>query len=234
MKFISKLVAVLAAVMSCASFGADALNAQSFKPVSTWPYMYQDFQQGWITTFQGSKIKYGKLNVSVLNGRAHYIDKGVFMEANISSVSLLTIGDDSYVLTSGGLVQVLRNTEHTAVVLSTRLDKDAMNKVSIGYGKSSIASTQNVTLDSITNDMDYSVNKTMESAVGNKNDGEVLPLSIVKGILYKGMFVPATKADVLAIPGIDKSKVKEYFKSNKVKFSDVESLAALAEFLYTI
>jgi hypothetical protein len=51
------------------------------------------------------------------------------------------------------------------------------------------------------------------------------------GIYYKGMFVPATRYDVLNIFGIDKDAVKDFIKTEKIRFKDVEDLGKLLEFL---
>ena len=59
-------------------------------------------------------------------------------------------------------------------------------------------------------------------------------LQEVKGIYYKGSFVPAARVDVLRIQGIDKEAVKQYIKKEKIKFGSIDDLAALADYLYTL
>ncbi len=234
-KITMKKIVTLATVALFTLMGL-SVSAQNkeFKPLTTWPYLYEDFQEGWITTYQGTRINYDQINVNLANGKVHYIDKGTIMEANASTIALLSISGDSFICASGRMVKVLQHTQNGAVVQSISVDIDTMNKADIGYGTSSIASTQNVSAAVLSTDMDFSINKAMDSINTDKYSGEELPLMKINGIYYKGMFYPGTRTDILNIPGIDKDTVKNYLKTEKIKFSNVDDLAKVVEYLYSL
>lgn len=207
---------------------------EKYVPLTTWPYVYEDFLPGRIKTYQGGDIAYDKLNVNLVNGRAHFVKDGKIMEADMKTIALMTIGEDSYVCASGKMVKVVKNTLHSAVVLSTTVDTEAMSKADIGYGKSSTASTQGVSLTAISGDMDYSVNRSLDDLSSKRKTGEKLVLKNVTGIYYRGSFVPATKIDILNIPGIDKEAVKDFIKREKIKFKNADDLGRLVDFMYSL
>jgi len=208
--------------------------AQKYEPTAGWAYLYENFSEGKIyLSSGGSPVEYDKLNVSLPDGRVHYVDNGVIMEAGSGTVAAVEIAGEKYVPASGRMSKVLRDCSEGAVVLQTTIDTEAMSRVSIGYGTSSLASTQNLSLDAISSSLTYSVNKSLDEASRGRNTGEKLPLKETTGILYKGMFVPATKIDVLNIGGIDKAAVKDFLKKEKIKFKSPDDLARLTEFLYS-
>lgn len=210
------------------------LEAAEYEPTTNWPYAYEEFSAGHIKTYRGGDISYDKLNVSLLSGRVHYVEDGVIMQADINTIALLVVGDDSWMSVGGRMVKVMRSTASSAVLLRLTVDTDAMNSADIGYGKSSIASTSGLSLVALGSGMDYSVNRSLDDLQKERYDGEPLELREVSGIYYKGTFVPATRVDVLKIPGIDKDAVKQYLKTEKIKFNRTDDLARLADFLYTL
>ncbi len=229
-KRILKLFLVVSALVTSFSLFA---QDRDYEPLTTWPYLYGNFVPGSITTFHGSDIDYGLVNVNVINGKVHYVQDGKIMEADMRTVSSVRIGDDEYVNISGGLVKLLRECERGAVVCSIRVDTEAMNKSDIGYGKSSLASTQNVSLNTLA-DVNATLNKSLDLVYGEKESGDLLILRKTNGIVYQGMFVPAVRTEILNIYGIDKDAVKKFVKDNKIKFSRVEDLARLVDYLYSL
>ncbi len=229
-KLITPIIAVILFSAQALSFG----QSRDFKPLTTWPYMYEDFQPGWITTFTGARINYDQINVNLANGRVHYIQNGTIMEASMGSIALLTIGEDAYVCASGKMAKVLKNTLNSAVLQSVLVDFDTFNKANIGYGTSATASTQNVSAAVLSTEMDFSINKSLDTVNTDKDSGTPLPIMSVMGIYYKGMFYPATRTDILGIPGIDKDVVKNYLKSEKIKFNSVDDLGKLVDYLYSL
>lgn len=213
---------------------------KKYKPLTSWPFVYEEFQSGRITTFQGGAIEYDQLNISLINGKPLFIRDNQIMEADSKSIALLVIGEDSYISANGVLLKVLKNTLKSAVVQMEIVDTEAMNKSDIGYGKSSLASTQNVSASALALESDvYAAgvidgfnNKGIETMRNDKHSGETLATKRSIGIYYKGMFVPATRYDVLNIFGIDKEAVKDFIKAEKIKFNKVDDLAKLVDFLY--
>ncbi len=224
---------VLTILSICLVLAAHAQD-KAFAPLTTWPYVYEDFSQGWITTTKGDKINYDKINVNLANGRVHYIQGDVIMEASISAIALLTIGEDSYVCASGAMVSVLKHTLSGAVVKKTEVDYDKLSRANIGYGTSAIASTQGLSIAALSASMDYSINKSMETVSTEKYSGEKLPLVSTLGIWYRGIFYPNTRADILGIPGVDKDAVKSYLKAEGIKLNNVDDLGKLVDYLYTL
>lgn len=223
---------LLATALVCCAATLSAQNGR-YTPLTSWPYLYEDFLPGRLTTYQGKSVSYDSLNVNLISGRAHYIQDGKIMETEINTVALLVIGGDSFVRASGRLAKVLRNTEGGgAVVQSITVDTDAMSRADIGYGKSAIASTQNVSITAISGDMDYSVHRSLDVVMRDRHSGQKLAIRTIDGLFYKGSFIPGSRTDVLAIPGIDKDAVKAFLKNEKIKFSKTDDLARLEEFLF--
>ena len=210
------------------------LDAAEYEPTTNWPYVYEEFIPGHVKTHQGADISYDKLNVNLVSGRVHYVEDGVIMQADLNTIALLSIADDSWMCVGGRMMKVLRNTAQSAVLLRMTIDTDAMNSADIGYGKSSIDSTSNLSLVALSCGMDYSVNRSIDDLQRERYDGRPLEIREVCGIYYKGTFVPATRTDVLKIPSIDKDAVKQYLKTEKIKFNRTDDLARLADFLYTL
>lgn len=213
---------------------------KKYKPLTSWPFVYEDFQPGRITTYQGAAIDYDQLNISLINGKPLFIKDGKIMEPDSKTIALLVIGEDSYISANGVLLKVLKNTLKSAVVQMEIVDAEAMNKANIGYGKSSLASTQNVSASALSFEfevvnagvIDGFNNKGLDTMKQDKESGETLVTKRSIGIYYKGMFVPATRYDVLNIFGIDKDAVKDFIKAEKIKFNKVDDLAKLVDFLY--
>lgn len=228
-----KMNRLLPFVLSVSLF-AHALGAAGYEPTTSWPYIYEQFMPGHIKTHQGGDISYDKLNVNLVSGRVHYVEDGVIMQADPGIIALLVIGGDSWMCVEGRMTKVLRNTAHSAVLLNVSIDTEAMSRADIGYGTSPLASTCGLSLTALSSGMDYSVNRSLDDVIKERSQGQPLELREVRGIYYKGRFVPASRADVLKIPGIDKDAVKQYVKAGKIKFNNVEDLAALADFLYSL
>lgn len=209
-------------------------TASDYEPRTSWPYIYEQFQPGNIKTHTGTNIKYDKLNINIVSGRVHYVDKGIIMQADLNTIALLTIGDDSYVCVGGKMARVLKNTARGAVLERTVIDTEAMTSADIGYGKSAVASTNNLSMTALGAGMDFSINRSLDDVVKERKEGEPLAVEQIRGIYYKGSFIPASRVDVMKISGIDKDAVKQYLKKEKIKFNNVDDLAKLVDFLYTL
>jgi len=230
-KKIYNILAVCAA-MFCA---VTALSAQSkYYPLDTWPYLYEEFAPGSVTTLQGSVVKYDKMNVTA-EGKIHYIQKETIMAADMRMLQVATINDDKYINVDDHFMKVVKETEHGSVLLYNEVDKHEMDKVDIGYGKSSLASTQRVSVSALEDGTSLStgiVNKGLETLRKDRYDGSKLPMKESRYLYVDGTSVKAYKAAVMEFPGVDKNSVKNYIKQNKTKFNDDDSLAELVEFLH--
>ena len=66
-----------------------------------------------------------------------------------------------------------------------------------------------------------------------KNDGKELPVRTQYYILHNGNLILAKKQEIMNLPGIDKQKAKLFFKNEKIKWKNVESLSKVISFLNT-
>jgi len=208
--------------------------AQKYAPKDKWPYIYADFQNGNVKVSRGPLFENVPLNVSVADGKLHYIKDGTIMEVDMNTVVSAKVGEDVYLKTSGKMMKVLAEVEGGAVLLYTSIDTEEMGKTNIGYGiSSSTATSQNVTtlLDNVNDMSSAMVNMLLSDADISKENGKVVPVTSMRYIYFKGMSVPASKSDVVNAYGVDKDQVNAFIKQHKIKWSSVESLAELAEFL---
>ncbi len=205
--------------------------AQRYAPTEPWPYLYEDFQGGNIFTNKEEMIGYDQLNVNVINGRLHYVENGTIMEANMLNVHVVRIDKDVYLNVGGRLMRVLRESEHTAVVLGTEVDFDEMAKADIGYGRSSVASTQELTLMSLSGS--DNLNKSLLDVQKTKYNGKVVPLKEQIFLVVDGILFQADRSSVVNHAGVDKKAAVDFIKKNKIKFRNPEDLEKLGEYLHT-
>jgi len=204
-------------------------SAQQFIPLDSWPYIYEDFLPGVINTGNNQVMEYDQLNINIIDGKVHYVADGVIMQADMANVHVVKIRKDYYLNSFGRMYKVLAETEHGAVLQMKEVDVDEMNKTSIGYGRSAVASTQNVSLTAIAGG---DVNKrSLDEAYGSKYSGKELYLKEKLYLYVNGMLVRATKADVLTYAGARKDETKAFIKENKIKWKNVAKLSVLVEFL---
>ena len=148
--------------------------------------------------------------------------------ADMMKIYTARIENDIYVNIAGKMYLVLAETDNGAVIRSRIVDLDQMNKTNIGYGvSSSTASTQNLSGAAL----DSSIGN-FNKALSNKEYGKDIPIKGKNYILYSGnKIVSANKGDVLRIQGLDKKAAKQFFKENKVKWNNPESLIIVSSFL---
>ncbi len=205
--------------------------AQSYEPTRTWPYLYNDFQNGVIRMSGGTLVQAAMVNVSV-DGKIHYVDEKEqkVMAADMLKVFSARIGNDVYLNAGGKMMKLLAENENGAVVCETSVNLDELNKSDIGYGiSSSTASTQK--LSSLAGDSSSLVNLPLNTLMEGRENGEKLPL-VRKNFIRVGLnMIPATKSEVTNSPLVDKAAAKAFLKSNKVKWNDPASLLTVVDFL---
>ncbi len=224
------MVRRISATLCAAAALALSAHAQGFEPREKWPYLYEDFQAGNI--FDGKQtMPYDLLNVSVIDGRLHYVQDGIIMESPMYNVQVVRVGDDVFVNAGGRLMRLIVETEHGAVVRSVILDTEELSKSNIGYGKSSVASTQNVSLMSLSGSNMNT--KSLISVQNEKMSGVRLPLRKQYYIVVGEIAIRAVKSEVVSYPGCDPDAVKAFLKAEKIRWTKPDDLARLAEFLYS-
>lgn len=229
-----KLLPTIAAGLILLLAGAGNTSAQNkeFIPLDTWPYVYEFFAPGDITNFKGEVTHMELLNVCVHDGKIHFVKNKVIMAADPINVNYVTLGDDTWYNIRGKMMRLLKSGPNSKVLGAIGIDQAARDKVQVGYGESSLAKTQSVGTVSLSGgDMPpYTLNK----GIGEKDkyDGRELPILEELYIMVDGMLFRASRSELLNSPDLDKNAVKDYLKKNKTRFSEVESLAELAEGLH--
>lgn len=204
---------------------------ERIRPRETWPYLYEDFLPGAVYTSKESTFHYDQLNVNVLNGKLHYIQGGVIMETDMRNVHVAKVGEDTYINAKGRMMRVLAEAEHGAVLRHEEVDFDEFNKASIGYGKSAVASTQNVALYALDNG-DGMAKKSLDHVLKDKNGGREFPMQGKTWLIVDGYLIRAAKAEVSAWPGVDKQAAKAFFKQEKIKWNRTEDLLKVIGFVH--
>lgn len=227
MKQITSFLLALSAALFSAIVPA---NAQRYNPTEPWPYLYEDFRPGNIFTNKESTIGYRELNVNVINGRLHFIDNGMIMEANMMNIHVVGIEEDVYLNVGGRLMRLLREGEHCAVVLGTEVDYDEMAKSNIGYGRSAVASTQDVSLMSLEGSNNN--NKSLLEAQKTKYNGKVLPLRQTTYLVVDGRLYPTDRQSLLKESGVDRKVMSDFFKAEKIRLKQQEDLEKVGEFIH--
>lgn len=219
------IITVLLAL--CLACGA---SAQKFEPRQTWPYLLEEFTLGSVRTSAGVVIRdEAFLNVSIPDGRLHYIQNGKIMAADMTQVYTVLIGKDVFMNRGGRLEQVLYEGDGALLLKKTEVDMVKLSKSDIGYGVSSAtASTQKLTglgAEGMLINMDFS------TAIENAKTGEYLPLDESYSFLVKGKEIPAKKADFLALEGLDPAGAKAFLKEQKIKWNKPLDLVKVLDYI---
>ena len=75
------------------------------------------------------------------------------------------------------------------------------------------------------------LNMSLYDALTGKADGEALPIAQTKYIKAGKRIVQAGKRYVLALDGVDSKAANAFFKENKIKWNDNDSLLKVAAYL---
>lgn len=219
--FTSSILALFAGIFT--------VSAQTYTPTESWPYIYKDFTKGTLTPRNAAELV-TEFNVPLTGTKLHYVQDGKIMEIPAMRVISVTIGDDLYIAASSRLMKVLASDESGYVLSATEVDIDAMNKVSIGYGiSSSTASAQNVT--TLTETGDVLVNQNLLDSVEKQGTGKPLKTKTNTFIFVKGQLLEASKSIITKESGVEKKAINAFFKENKIKWIDAESLLKVVDFL---
>lgn len=206
-----------------------AAQNYDYKPRETWPYLLEEFTSGGVHTSGGANLNDGWYNVSVVDGKLHYIQNGRIMEADMRQVQYARIGNSMFVNRLGCMKQVVAEEGNCALLRTALVDMDRLNKSDIGYGVSSAtASTQSVNNLGMAG---ATVSMELEAAIAGSKSGNILPLRVRYEFMLGARQIDADKATVLALPGIDKAAAKNYFKQEKINWSKPESLAKVLKYL---
>ena len=224
-------------------FGFLALSqafSQEYKPRETWPFIYEEFKEGAARMRSGDLVSEAPFNVNgpgttviymVHDGSLMYVDgEGIIMRADMSRVYTAKVGDDIYVNVLGRMYKVLSELDLGNVVSGVEIDQDQQGKVSIGYGiSSSTASAQGVSL--LMDGRFFQDNRSLQQTSLDKYNGNVLPVNEVLYLMLGDRLIPATRQEILNVPGVDKKAAADFIKKEKIKWKDPASLEKLIIFV---
>lgn len=213
-----------------------AAIAKGYVPRDRWPFINRDFAPGEVIMHDGSRIILEQANISVADGKLYFIENDS-LKVSTGFVKAARIGSDDFIYVDSRLMKILRKAEHGVVIYDASVDIEALSRKDVGYGfKSSVSSTENRSMYEMGSGAVMSLRmeqRPLAELQLAKDQGEELPLREVKYVYVYGMTaVRAVKPDVRGIPGLDKKRLNDFWKKNKVKYSDDDSLAALVDFLW--
>lgn len=211
-------------------------GAKQYVPRDKWPFINRDFAPGEVILHDGSRVILEQANISVADGRLYFIENDT-LKVSTGFVKAARIGTEDYIYVDSRLMKILRKAEHGVVLYDASVDIEALSRKDVGYGfKSSVSSTETRNMFEMGSGSVLSLRleqRPLSELQLAKDEGEELPLRETKYVyVYGKSAVRAVKSDVRAIPGLDKKRLNTFWKKNKVKYSDDDSLAALVDFLW--
>lgn len=203
--------------------------AQGYTPSSTWPYLYPDFTSGDLSLTSGV-TRPGVYNIHLGSGSVHFIEKDMIREASIVDIRALRVGEDYYLNVGGRMLKVLAQSDNGIIAEYVEIDQVALNSTGGAYGSSSsTAATMGLSsLEGIGSPM---VNMNHMELKNSKDEGSELPLIKKLCMVINGQIIYANKRDVASSGLASKNDLKTFYKENKMKWKDTESLLKLLDFL---
>ena len=234
------ILTVSAILMSLALWAQDAYNPlgsqNAFKPLDSWPYLFEEFKPGNILDYSRNEFSIDELNINVIDGKLHFVKDDKIMVSDMR-LSFVVIDGVEYMNVGGQMAEVLLRNEGGMVVKTTRIDVEQRSKADIGYNKSALATTHGASLAlmegsaSINQSIHNILNQSIFSIRENKGKGVEVPLKEITYLYRKGMLTIAAKPYVMKMSGVDVAALKNFIKTEKIRFKDVEDLGKLLEFL---
>lgn len=204
-----------------------AIYSYSQECTTLWPYVYPEFMEGTLIVPGGKEHK-GHFNIHVQESKLHYLEKGIIKEANSFDVLIVKIESDTYMNFMGQIMKVIGSESRGFVATLILGDFDKLFNSSGAYGASSNSSATmklssiDIGGKSIINHMELRQNRV---------NGLQLPLKFKYFIVTKGVVYPAKKKDILSkLDKQEASEFKKFVKTNKIKWTNPESLLKILDF----
>ena len=202
------------------------LGAQPY--TTAWPYLYSDFRDGVICMTGGQKI-YLKLNLHLVMGRLHYLDRGIVKEALAKDIVYVEIASDKYLFINGTMMHVAAEQPGGFVADHITGDLESLAAGTGAYGMT--ANTEAVTRVSSL-DFQQGVNTNHMLLLQEKDSGQEFDLRHEYFIVTGGKVYPAHRADVLKMLPPDRRKdFTAFVKANKIRWNRPDRLILLVDFL---
>lgn len=204
--------------------------AQEYHPRESWPYLLEEFTGGVVSNYGGEVSAEGFFNVSVVDGKLHFVKDGTIMVANMNQLQAVRIGERVFVNRMGRLKEVVAEERGGLFVLrDVSVDLDELAKTDIGFGaRSAVASTQKVNGLTVGGG---TVNLALETAIAAAKEGAELPIREKYLFLVRSREYPADKASFLSMEGLDKASAKAFLKTEKIKWHKAESLGKVLKYI---
>lgn len=225
MKKALKTISITAGILLATIFNS---AAQSFEPTTTWPYIYPDFTQGKLVMTTGKTLT-GQYNICLDGSTLHFIEGEMVKQASTLDIASVQIGTEIYVNAGGKMMKTVGKAEKGVVAVESIIDMAKLNETGGAYGSSS-SSNATTALSSLEG-IGGRANMNHMELKNAKESGKVLPLITKYYLVFNGKTVPATKKDIDELEGVDKDALKNYYKSNKIKWRDPASLCSLIDYL---
>lgn len=216
-------------LITALAFLALSLVGKAQDPTTRWPYIFTQFQTGFVEIDEGTTRTY-PLNIHLRHGQLHYLDAdGIIKEATIGEVIGAKVGSEYYLQVRGEMMRVIAQSEHGCVVEEVLGDFAALNETGGAYGVSSQTSATRK-LSSI--ETDSQINQNHMLLMQSRSDGQLLGLVKTLYLVYPGYVVKANRSEVeKVIPAEQSAAWKTWIKNKKIKWNQPESLISLLEFL---
>ncbi|MBQ6199726.1 MAG: hypothetical protein IJK44_10910 [Bacteroidales bacterium] len=207
------------------------LGAQEYHPREGWPYLLEEFTGGVVTNYGGETSAEGFFNVSVVDGKLHYVSDGTIMVANMNNLQAVRIGESVFINRMGWLKEVVAEELGGFFVLrEVSVDMEELAKTDIGFGaRSAVASTQKLSGLGVAGGT--TVNLALETAIAAAKDGVELPVKEQYVFLIGSREYPADKSTFLSLEGIDKASAKTFLKNEKIRWHKAESLGKVLKYI---
>lgn len=216
-----KIATLIIAIAACIAASAQECS-------TSWPYLYPEFREGTIYMKGGTKIQQ-QINVHVLKGRLHYIDKGVIKEAMTADVLVVKVGDDQYMAVGGDIMKVMASEERGFVAAHILGDFNKLSDTAGAYGTSTTNSST-TKLSSI--DVAGKVNQNHMEMWENRHNGESVDLVYNYYIVTPEQIYKATRKTIDEVLEPErKAAFKTWLKSHKIKWNNAESILTVLDFL---
>lgn len=206
-----------------------ALSAVAQDYSTAWPYLYNEFMPGEVLTLKGSKLQY-PLNVHILHGRLHFVEKGLIKEADARDILRATIGEDEYLGVDEDVMKIVARTETGFVVAHLVGDFESLNESGGAYGSSTTSSATRK-LSSL--DVQGRVNQNHMELREGRHFGESVDLKTTYYLILPGYNkIPASRKGVEEAIGPErKAEFKTWLKANKINWKKPESIVNVIPFI---
>ena len=192
-----------------------------YTATTSWPYAYEDFQDGVILMIHGSE-KSGQYNVNLVDKKLHFIEGNYVKVANMADLLSVKIGKDIYQNVGGELYKVLAKSDKSLVVEDNEIDFAALNETG---GTTALSSLEGIGGSNSSKNINH-----MELKL-NKENGKSLSFITKKYMFVNGNRIYASKRDFMNAPGLDKEAAKIFLKTQKIKWNNPQDILMAGDFL---